>query len=131
MIPITTFFLLLCVIIYSTLSIRVIKGRRSKRILVGDGGNEAFLFLQRGHANFAEYVPLAILCLAAAEIAGAHAIILGLSGTLLIIGRSLHAYYFHKNNRALKLRVRGMQCTFYAIWIAAIAAGGYTFANYL
>lgn len=126
MIPITTMFLCICVIIFTVLSMRVIKGRRSQRILVGDGNNESFKYLMRGHANFAEYTPIAILCLAAAELAGAHPILLLISGSLLIIGRLLHGYYFHKDNRALKLRVRGMQCTFYAIWIGAASALGYT-----
>lgn len=126
MIPITTLFLSICVIIFSILSMRVIKDRISQRILVGDGDNEAFTFLVRGHANFAEYVPIAILCLAAAELAGAHPVLLCMSGTLLIIGRILHAYYFHKDHSALKLRVRGMQCTFIAIWASAASAFAYS-----
>jgi uncharacterized membrane protein YecN with MAPEG domain len=126
MIAITTMFLCICVIIFTVLSMRVIKGRRSQRIIVGDGNNESFKYLMRGHANFAEYTPTGILCLAAAELAGAHPILLIISGTLLIVGRILHGYYFHKNNRLLKVRVRGMQCTFYAIWSAAASALGYT-----
>ena len=126
MIPITTTFLCICVIIFTALSMRVIKGRRSQKILVGDGNNESFKFLMRGHANFAEYTPIAILCLAAAELAGTHSVLLIIAGSLLVIGRLLHGYYFHKNNRALKVRVRGMQCTFFAIWIAAASAFSYT-----
>lgn len=126
MIPITTIFLCICVVIFTALSMRVIKGRRSQRILVGDGDNESFKFLMRGHANFAEYTPIAILCLAAAELSGTHPILLLVSGTLLVIGRLLHGYYFHKDHRELKIRVRGMQCTFFAIWTAAASAFGYT-----
>lgn len=131
MIPITTVFLVACVIMFSVLSMRVIKGRRSKRILIGDGGDDAFLFLQRGHANFAEYVPIALLALGAAELAGAHTAVLVLAGTLLIVGRVLHAFYFFENHEGLKPRVRGMQCTFFAIWIATAAAAVYTALNHI
>lgn len=126
MIPITTMFLFICVVIFMNLSMRVIKGRRSHKILVGDGNDEAFKFLMRGHANFAEYIPIAILCMAAAELAGAHPILLFISGISLITGRLLHGYYFYKYTKVMKLRVRGMQCTFFAIWSAAITALGYT-----
>lgn len=108
---------------------RVIKGRTSKRIIIGDGGDQAFMYLQRGHANFAEYVPIAILALGAAELAGAHAAILVVSGSLLIIGRTLHAFYFFENHEKLKSRIRGMQCTFFAIWIATAAAAIYSLLN--
>lgn len=131
MIPITTIFLSICVIIFTTLSMSVIKGRRRHKILVGDNNNKDFKFLMRGHANFAEYVPIAILCIAAAELAGVPPVLLCISGGLLIIGRVLHAYYFHKNNNAMKLRVRGMQCTFFAIWTSTASAFGYTVVSLL
>ena len=45
--------------------------RRAKTgILLLHGDDEALLRLMRAHGNFIEYVPLAILALAAAEIAG-------------------------------------------------------------
>jgi uncharacterized membrane protein YecN with MAPEG domain len=45
------------------LSLRVIQARRAARVSLGDGGNRALQRAIRGQANFAEYVPIALLLL--------------------------------------------------------------------
>ena len=46
------------------LSARVIRERQAARVSLGDGGNRRLQRAIRGHANFVEYVPLALLMLA-------------------------------------------------------------------
>ena len=66
--PITAFYGGLLGITFMYLSILVIKGRRSAKISLGDGGNSHFLGIIRAHANFAEYVPLILILMLIAEI---------------------------------------------------------------
>ena len=72
--PITAFYGGLLGITFMYLSILVIKGRRSAKISLGDGGNSHFLGIIRAHANFAEYVPLILILMLIAEINFWHAI---------------------------------------------------------
>jgi uncharacterized membrane protein YecN with MAPEG domain len=46
----------------------------------------------RVHANFIEYVPLALLLLLVAELNGISASLLHAAGILLLVSRTLHAY---------------------------------------
>ena len=48
-------------LIYIALSIRVIAGRRAAKARIGDGGDILLQRRLRVHANFAEYIPLALL----------------------------------------------------------------------
>ena len=75
---------------YLVLSYRVISHRRE--ISLGDGGDPGMLRLIRGHANFAEYVPLALLMLAILELNATSPIVLHGLGLALLAGRLLHGY---------------------------------------
>ncbi|HEY1856635.1 MAPEG family protein [Acidocella sp.] len=58
-------------LIYGVLTCRVFVVRFRSRIMLGDGsgsGGEKLLIAVRTHANFAEYVPLILLLLGAAEL---------------------------------------------------------------
>lgn len=76
---------------YIVLSLRVVLHRRGHRIGIGVGGDEVMARKVRVHANFAEYVPLALLMLALLELSGAGAGLLWTCGLLLLAGRLLHA----------------------------------------
>ena len=58
----------LLVLWFLVLSIRVIRRHGSGGIALGDGGDPGMLRVIRGHANFAEYVPLALLLMAILEL---------------------------------------------------------------
>ena len=58
----------LLVLWFLVLSIRVIRRRGSGGIALRDGGDPGMLRVIRGHANFAEYVPLALLLMAILEL---------------------------------------------------------------
>lgn len=60
-------------------------------VSVGDGGNPALLCAMRRHANFAEWVPLALILIALLELNGVSALWIHWLGAVLVISRILHA----------------------------------------
>jgi len=51
----------LLALLFVLLSIRTIRTRHSRKVALGHGDDPAMLRAMRVHANFAEYVPLALL----------------------------------------------------------------------
>ena len=117
---ITPIYAGLATFILIVLSFRVIAGRRSAGVALGDGGDRALLRRQRAHGNFAEYVPLALLLMALAELQGAPAWTLQLIGVALLAGRLVHAYAVTREPEPIKLRVLGMSLTFLALVTGAV-----------
>ena len=73
---------------FLVLSIRVIQGRSGK-------GDDASLQRRiRGHANFAEYVPLILILIGFLEASGTAPWIIHSLGASLLVGRLLHGYAF-------------------------------------
>lgn len=56
------------------------------------GEDDQLLRLMRAHGNFVEYVPLALLALAGAEIAGAAPWLVAVCGATLLSGRLIHYF---------------------------------------
>ncbi len=65
--------------------------RGSTGISVGDGGNPQLLLAMRRHANFAEWVPLALLLIALLETQGVSATVIHSLGASLVVARAAHA----------------------------------------
>ena len=103
------------------LSLRVIRFRRRAGINLGDGGDAELRTRMRVHANFAEYVPLALILMALSELQGQPAWIIHLVGVLLAAGRAAHAYGTSQTPQLMRLRVAGMIGTIAATLIAAAA----------
>jgi uncharacterized protein len=61
-------------------------------VVVGDGGNKDLLLAMRRHANFVEYVPLALILIALLELNGVAARTIHVLGAVLLIARLAHAY---------------------------------------
>lgn len=76
---------------FLALSWRVIQ-RRQTGIAMGDGGDEDMLRRIRGHANFAEYVPLCLILIGLAEYQGATGWLIHALGGGLLVARLLHGY---------------------------------------
>lgn len=67
--------------------------RRAKTgILLLHGEDDDLLRLMRAHGNFIEYVPLALLALAGAEVAGAAPWLVAICGGTLILARLIHYF---------------------------------------
>jgi uncharacterized membrane protein YecN with MAPEG domain len=107
-------------LIFVYLSLRTIGLRRRLQIAVGDAGNPLMLRAMRVHANFAEYVPFALLLIFLVESQGARAgLVHGLCLTLLI-GRVLHAWGLSQARENFRFRVIGMVLTFATLVSAAL-----------
>ncbi len=76
-----------------------------------DGGDTQMTRRMRAHGNFTETVPITLLAMAAAEIAGAPSYLLWTGGTLLVAGRLLHYGTIRQYGWAIG-RAIGMSLTF-------------------
>jgi uncharacterized protein len=73
------------------LSAQVVLARRRYRVRLGTGSDDGLQQAVRVQANFAEYVPFAVLLLAFAEITGLPVAAVHGAGILLVASRLLHA----------------------------------------
>ena len=65
--------------------------RGKTKISVGDGGNQELLLAMRRHANFTEYVPLALILIGLLEYSGVSATAIHVLGAGLLVARIAHA----------------------------------------
>jgi uncharacterized membrane protein YecN with MAPEG domain len=81
-------------IIYLVLTFFVVRGRFTTKVMLGDGSDKAETKILhsavRAHANFSEYVPLALILLGGIEAADASRTICYSLSIMLIVGRILH-----------------------------------------
>ena len=110
----------LLVLLFIILSIRVIRRRRSGGIALGDGGNTGMLRVIRGHANFAEYVPLALVLMVILEHSRFSIYTLHALGIMLVVARLLHAYALSFTDKFMFGRVAGATLTFLVLLIEAV-----------
>ncbi len=83
----TAFYAGLLALVYLGLSGWVIGARVSGNVLLGDGGDDTVLRRVRSHANFAEYVPLALIVIGLLEASGgSHGLVRALLVALLVAG---------------------------------------------
>lgn len=97
----------------------IMRGR--KEIDAGDGGDPELLRAMRRHANFIEYVPLALVLIALLEMNGVRTLAIHALGLTLIAGRLLHAVYF---NEGVKSTLRGTGAGLTALVIAISSIWG-------
>ncbi len=90
--PITAIYAALFGLLLLTLSFLVVRARWRFKTGLGIGTEDGMQRAVRVQGNFTEYVPLALVLLLLAELAGAPAIGLHLAGGLLLVSRLLHAW---------------------------------------
>lgn len=118
----------LLAILFVYLSIKVIKLRIKYQVGIGDGGHEDLALAIRVQGNFAEYIPIALILLAMAEIAGAPIAIVHGFGGLIVLSRGMHAHGLARSKGATKTRKGGMLITFFSlIGLAVTNIGFYLF----
>jgi uncharacterized membrane protein YecN with MAPEG domain len=76
-------------------------------ISVGDGGNSDLLCAMRRHANFVEWVPLALILIALLEMDGAPAKSIHGLGAVLVVARVAHALGLRPDTMKSFLRLIG------------------------
>ncbi len=118
---VTAIYAALLAFVFVFLSARTIGARRAARVEIGDGDDQELLRRARVHANFAEYVPLALILMALAESLKLPVLALHAIGVVLLAGRIAHAYGLSQTPHIMKLRVGGMAATFTAMVAAATA----------
>lgn len=83
-------------LIYLVLSGNVSAARQKTKINVGDGGGdpkaEPLVVAMRIHANFSEYVPLALILLGWIELAGGRHTLLVILAIVLVVARLAHPF---------------------------------------
>ena len=104
---------------FLVLSWRVIQ-RRGKGTYLGDGGDQGLLRVIRGHANFAEYVPLALLMMGFLEVSRFSIYVLHALGIVLLIARLLHGYALSFTEHSSFGRFWGASLTFIVLAIEAV-----------
>lgn len=118
--PITALYAGLLAPLFVLLSARVIARRRSARVAIGHGEDALLLRRMRVHANFAEYVPIALILMALAESMQTSVYLLHAAGVALVAGRLVHAYGVSQPKERLPLRVTGMVLTLSVILLLAL-----------
>ena len=119
---VTAFWAALHAPLYVWLSIRVVPLRQATGVAIGTGGDARLERAARAQANFAEYVPFALLLLALAESTGAPGWALNVLGGVLLAGRSTHGWGITRDPEDLRFRAAGMIATFSVIAVGAMAA---------
>jgi uncharacterized membrane protein YecN with MAPEG domain len=109
----------LLTLLFVLLSLRVVQVRQ-KGIPLGDGGDPKMLRVIRGHANFAEYVPLALLMMAILELSRYSSYVLHAIGIALILSRILHGYALSYTPRFRFGRTWGAGLTFVILAVEAV-----------
>ena len=110
--PATTLAAVALAALYVRLAFGVIELRRRHQIRLGTGGHADLEAAVRAHANFAEYVPLALVLLLLAEVNHAAWPLTAIAATLLVYGRVRHARALRTDD--IPQRVTGMKATFAA-----------------
>lgn len=105
---------------FMALALRVIQHRRRAGVSLGDGGDTGLLRAIRGHANFAEYVPLALLLMAMLELTRTSIYVLHALGLTLLVARVLHGYALSFTAHFKTGRVWGATLTFVVVLVEAV-----------
>ncbi len=118
--PITPLYAALLGLVFVALSVRTIRLRRRYRVAIGDGRNTLLQRAMRVNANFAEYVPLALLLIYFVELHDGPRLHIHLLGIALLCGRLLHAWGVSQAQENFRYRTAGMALTFSVMLIASI-----------
>ncbi|MBX3704218.1 MAG: MAPEG family protein [Steroidobacteraceae bacterium] len=88
----SVFYAALCGLLLIALSAQVVLARRRYRVGLGAGNEAGMEQAMRVQANFAEYVPLAVVLLVLAELSGLPEAAVHVAGIALLASRVMHAW---------------------------------------
>lgn len=117
---VTPLYAAILAIWFVVLSLRVIQRRRTAKVSLGDGGDVLLQRAIRGQANFAEYVPLALLLLVVIELSRFSIYLVHALGIALTIARLLHGYAMGFRSEFRFGRFWGAMMTFAILIIEAL-----------
>jgi uncharacterized membrane protein YecN with MAPEG domain len=116
----------LLLVLFLLLTVQVMRARYRAQVVLGTAGDRRLERAARVHANFAEYVPIFLAALLAAELCGAPGWALHAAGAAMLAGRVAHAAGMSADPDIVPLRAGGMLLTLGALVAAcalALAAG--------
>lgn len=96
--------------------------RGQTNISVGDGGNRDLLLATRRHANFAEYVPLALILIGLLEMNQVRHMAIHALGAILVLARLSHAFGIKADTMKSPGRIIGAALTMLVTLVASIWA---------
>jgi uncharacterized membrane protein YecN with MAPEG domain len=119
---ITSLYAGLLALVFLALSVRVVQKRTGRSgVSLGDGGDAELMRRIRGHANFAEYVPILLIMLAALEYGGAlPGWLLHLLGITMVVARVLHGVALAYTQKWVFGRFYGAALTFLLLLVMAL-----------
>ena len=106
-------------LLFIGLSFRIIYLRLHHRVGLGDGGVKPLQKAIRVHGNFSEWVPVALLCMLAADLRGADPTWLQGLGILLVIARVCHIVGLTRSSASSIPRTAGVAGTVTVILTAS------------
>lgn len=118
--PITSIYAALCGILMIALAMRVSLARRRFRVGIGSGGHEPLERAIRVHANFIEFVPLALILMLLAELGGVTGWLMHVFGITLVVSRLLHAWGLTQSGGESFGRMYGSLGTWALILVLAV-----------
>ena len=121
---VTPLYAALLGLFFIALSVRTVMARNRLAIAIGDSGDADMLRTIRVHANFAEYVPLALVLFFLVEVRGGPPLLVHALGASLVVGRLVHAWGVSRRREDFRFRVTGMALTLSSIGVAALALLG-------
>ncbi len=117
---VTSLYAALLAFVCIALSAPVGPMRGKKQIPLGDGDDTEMIVAIRRHANFIEYVPLAIILLALVELNGGSKTLLHALGVALLAARLVHPFGLDAKNLNKWQRIAGTAVTLLVMAAAAI-----------
>lgn len=120
MILYTPIFTAIFALIYVGLSLMVIRQRFKDSVLYGDGDSKSLIKAVRTHANFIEYVPLALILFWMLEAVIFNSNLVLILGSVLLVGRLLHVLGMIKPKPFLVCRQIGVLVTFSVLVVASL-----------
>jgi uncharacterized protein len=107
-------------LVFVLLAINVTRLRQKHKVSIGAGNHRDLERSQRVHANFAEYVPFALLLLAFMEMQRQSIYVIHILAIILLVGRLLHAYGIAQQPENMTCRGLGYLATLVVLVVAAI-----------
>ena len=122
---ITSIYAALLGLLLVGLSVYVIHWRRTLAVGLGEGEDKNLQLAIRAHGNFIEYVPLALIIIALAELGGASPLAIHGLGASLVMARIAHAIGMARSSGSNPGRALGVVLTF----IVLLAGSGLLLAG--
>ena len=121
--PVTLVIAAACAVINIWLAVRLVRGRMSGKVMVGDGGDPALLAGMRAHANFVEYAPIVLILMALVELARGSQGMLWIVGAVFVLARIAHPLGMGRS-APNALRAGGATAT----WVVTLVLAGWALA---